>query len=313
MLKLADSWVWDSWYAFDGELHHAFYLRASRALGDPDRRHRYPFVGHAVSKDLKNWTVVADALAVSESPAFDSWTTWTGSVVRDEQGTWWLFYTGSSREDGGLIQSVGAATSPDLFTWTKVSSEAIVEADSKWYELLGDADWHDQAWRDPFVFRGEDGRWHMYVTARANHGSKYGRGVVGHAVSDDLRNWEVLPPITDVECGFGQMEVFQVEVIDGVPTLLWCTGFNELAPEAKEHYQAGGMFSCTGASLHGPFDPSQATRFPHPSIYAARVVRHDDGWYLIGFRDTEEGQFVGELTDPIPVTSKPGVGLIPKG
>ena len=36
-LKLPESWVWDCWFAFDGEFHHAFYLRASRGLGDPER------------------------------------------------------------------------------------------------------------------------------------------------------------------------------------------------------------------------------------------------------------------------------------
>lgn len=312
MLKLAESWVWDSWYAFDGELHHAFYLRASRALGDPHRRHRQPYVGHAVSTDLKNWTVVADALAISDPPAFDSWTTWTGSVIQADNGKWWMFYTGTSREDGGDIQKIGAATSDDLYTWTKVSNEAIVVADPAHYEIWGQADWHDQAWRDPWVFKADDGRWHMYITARANEGSKYGRGVLGHAVSDDLLNWEVLPPLTPTESGFGQLEVFQVEVIDGVPTLLWCTGYNELDEPAKAQYQAGGMFSCTGESVFGPFNPREATRFPHPSIYAARVVQREDGWYLIGFRDMEEGEFVGELTDPIPVTSKPGIGLVPR-
>jgi beta-fructofuranosidase len=124
-LRLPDSWIWDSWYAFDGEYHHAFYLRASRALGDPHRRHRHPYVGHAISKDLQSWEVVADALAISDPPAFDDWTTWTGSVVRDDAGTWWMFYTGTTRGDGGDIQRIGAATSGDLMTWSKISSTAI--------------------------------------------------------------------------------------------------------------------------------------------------------------------------------------------
>ena len=63
-LRLEDKWIWDSWYAFDGERYHAFYLHASRALGDPVRRHRHPIIGHAVSDDLTNWTVVRDALIV---------------------------------------------------------------------------------------------------------------------------------------------------------------------------------------------------------------------------------------------------------
>ena len=127
-LKLPGQWVWDSWFAFDAGVHHAFYLQASRALGDPNRRHRNTSVGHSISADLKNWTVLRDALTPSESPAFDSWTTWTGSVVRHD-GKWWMFYTGTSREDGGDIQTVGAATSDDLITWEKLSTQALVKAD----------------------------------------------------------------------------------------------------------------------------------------------------------------------------------------
>lgn len=312
MLKLADSWVWDSWYAFDGEYHHAFYLRASRALGNPDRRHRNPYIGHAISKDLKNWEVLADAVAISESPAFDSWTTWTGSVVRDDDGLWWMFYTGTSREDGGDIQTVGAATSTDLMTWTKLSSEAMVKADPTWYELFTPGFWHDQAWRDPWVFRTEDGLWHMYITARANEGERFERGVVGHATSTDLRNWTVQPPLSETNSGFGQTEVFQVAVVDGVPTLLWCCGWRELPEASLQKYGAGGMFSVTADSVLGPWDLSKATRFPHPSIYAARVVEHEGEWFMLGFRDIEDDKFVGEITDPIPVTSIAGVGLVPK-
>lgn len=310
MLKLQDSWIWDSWYAFDGEYHHAFYLRASRALGNPDRRHRHPFVGHAISKDLINWEVCADALAISDSPAFDSWTTWTGSVVRNDDGKWWMFYTGTSREDSGDEQRIGAATSDDLFTWTKVSSEALVEADPSKYEMLDYAKWHDQAWRDPWVFKGDDQKWHMLVTARSNHGEKFSRGVAGHAVSEDLLNWTVLDPITESGGGFGQMEVFQVEEIEGVPTLIWCSGPNELTPELRARFPLGGMFSVTGESKLGPFSIHDVVWFPHESIYAARVVKHEGKWFMLGFINEVDGKFVGQICDPIEVKLE-GKGLVP--
>ena len=208
-LRLVDKWIWDSWYVFDGAKYHAFYLSASRALGDPNRRHRNPVVGHAVSTDLNNWTVVQDALAVSDSPAFDSWTTWTGSVVRGEDGKWWMFYTGTSREDGGDVQTIGAATSDDLMVWSKVSSHPLVRADKRWYDLLDKSIWHDEAWRDPWVFRFENDpiTWHMLITARANHGDVATRGVLGHATSTNLIDWSVQPPLSEPGQGFGQMEM----------------------------------------------------------------------------------------------------------
>ncbi|MEN9752691.1 MAG: hypothetical protein RL670_382, partial [Actinomycetota bacterium] len=213
-LRLPGQWVWDSWYAFDGENHHAFYLQASRALGDPDRRHRHPSIGHAISSDLKNWKVVADAIAVGDEPEFDAWTTWTGSVVRDDSGLWWMFYTGGSRANqNGLAQAVGAATSTDLITWTKVETNPLTEADGRWYEKLGDSTWFDEAWRDPWVFRlPGDSTWHMLITARANHGEVINRGVIGHATSTNLRDWQVVEPLSKPEAGFGQLEVLQYAV-----------------------------------------------------------------------------------------------------
>lgn len=309
MLKLADSWVWDSWYAFDGEFHHAFYLRASRALGDPNRRHRHPYVGHAISKDLTNWTVVQDAIAISDSPAWDSWTTWTGSVVQAKDGTWWMFYTGTSKEDSGDEQRVGAATSQDLMTWTKVEGNPLTQADPHWYEMLDYDKWHDQAWRDPWVFEHE-GSWHMIITARGIAGDKYGRGVAGHAISSNLQHWEVLPPLTETESGFGQMEVIQVCEIDSVPTMLWCCGPNELTPEMRAKYPTGGMFSVSGDSLLGPFDPNQAVWFPHETLYAARAVQHEGQWYMIGFIHGPDHDFGGYLCDPIPIKNN-GQGIVP--
>lgn len=312
MLRLPESWVWDSWFVFDGEWHHAFYLRASRALGDPNRRHRNPYVGHAISKDLKNWTVLQDALAPSDPDAFDSWTTWTGSVIRAKDGSWWMFYTGTSREDGGNLQRIGAATSKDLLTWDKLSTKAIVEADPEFYELLDYDAWHDQAWRDPWVFEHED-EYHMLMTARFKDDgttpTKH-RGAVGHAVSSDLLNWTVKQPLNTAPSLFGQLEVFQVEQVDSQWVLLFCCGTNELSEEAIEKYGSGGVFSVTAPSPLGPFDTTRAVRFDHPSLYASRLIRHEGEWFLIGFRDQEDGQFVGELTDPIKVRVS-GDGLVP--
>lgn len=309
MLELPESWVWDSWYVFDGSVHHAFYLRASRALKDPNRRHRNPYVGHATSADLVNWEIQADALAPSESPAFDSWTTWTGSVVRGDDGYWWMYYTGTSREDGGDIQRIGAARSEDLFTWEKLSSEPMVEADGAHYELLDYQKWPDQAWRDPWVFKSGNS-WHMLITARAIEGERFSRGVVGHATSSNMVDWKVGPPLTKTNSGFGQMEVFQVAEVAGQAVLLWCCGPNELSPQLREKYPTGGMFSVIGKSLLGPFDPTSAVWFPHTSIYAARIVEHQGKWFMLGFENETHNGFGGRILDPIEVEVR-GQGLWP--
>ncbi|WP_392544315.1 glycosyl hydrolase family 32 [Oryzobacter telluris] len=308
MLELADRWIWDSWYVRDGDTHHAFFLTARRDLPHPDDRHLNVSVGHATSTDLRSWTVLPTALSPSATPAFDDLATWTGSVLRHDD-LWWMFYTGASRATKGLVQTVGIATSPDLTTWTRVPQSPVSQADPQWYELLDREVWHDQAWRDPWVLH-HDGEFHMLVTARVPDGPTRQRGVIGHCTSPDLMTWTAGPPLTLPGAGFGQMEVPQVAVVDGVPVLLFCCGTEELDPAGP--HERGGMFSVAGDGLLGPFDASAARRFPHESLYAARLVEHEGSWWLLGFRGTEDGRFVGALTDPIQVTARPGEGVVPR-
>lgn len=310
-LRLAGQWVWDSWFVRDGATVHAFYLQASRALQDPNRRHRNVSVGHAISTDLKNWTVIEDALAISDSPAFDSYTTWTGSVVNSD-GKWFMFYTGTSREDGGDVQSIGCATSEDLITWTKTSSEAIVRADDRWYATLDKSAWHDEAFRDPWVFKFNDSDelWHMLITARGKNGPALDSGVMGHATSRNLINWTVEKPLSQVGAGFGETEVFQFEIVDGVPIVLFCCSHRWISDERKAR-EVGGVYSLVTDAKLEQVDISKSVWFDAPDLYAARLVQGaDGGWNLIGFWNEPNGQFVGELSDPIPVTADPIRGLV---
>ncbi len=306
MLHLPDSWLWDFWIARDDDTYHLFFLFASRALQDPDRRHLRAGVGHAVSTDLVHWERVADAIVRGDAPAFDQTATWTGSVVRDPDGSWSMFYTGTTRrDDGTLIQRVGRATSTDLYRWTKDERNPLVCADARWYERHGGAlPWRDEHWRDPFVFPDPDGDgYHMLITARAASGPPDDRGVVGHAWSADLTDWEVRPPLSPPGAGFGQLEVFQVENIDG----RWVLVFNCLADEFAATRAAaggpGGVWVATAESALGPYDIAGATLLSDERLYVGKVVRDpDDRWVLLAFVNRDEyGGFVGNLTDPIPV------------
>lgn len=306
MLELADHWVWDSWPAFDGEYHHLFFLRASRALQDPDRRHRRATVGHARSKDLLAWELLPDALVPSDGPAWDDQAIWTGSVVQGPQGDWYMYYTALSRENP-LVQRIGVATSSDLLTWHRVGDGPILEADPRWYEKLDSGAWKDEAWRDPYVFADPDGNgWHMLITARLREGDPFTRGTVGYATSPDLLTWQVQPPLT-APAGFGQLEVLQSVVVDGQPVLVFSCRPDRATDAMRESWPGGGVWVVPGESLLGPWDIAAATTFDHPSIYAARLVEGPAAqWSLLGFRDVEDGRFVGSITDPIPVVRDGG-------
>lgn len=300
---LPDAWTWDMWFADDGALYHAFYLKASRALGDPDRRHFYVAVGHAVSTDLRTWREVPDALIASDQPAFDDFTTWTGSIVKDDEGTWTLFYTGTSRSENATVQRVGVARSADLYTWTKDGSEAVCEADARWYEKYDGVSWPDEAWRDPWVFRDDDDEWHMLVTARADDGDVDDRGVIGHATSTDLRTWAVQPPLSQPGAGFGHLEVPQVATVDGRHVLIFSCLSTELTRARRDDGERGGVWSLPVDDATGPYDIAKATRLTDETLYAGRLLQDRDGaWWLFAFDHVDaSGTFVGSLSDPMPV------------
>ncbi len=303
MLSLPDAWVWDSWYLDDGQYMHAFYLKASRALLDPDRRHHRASIGHAISRDLINWSERADALVAADSPAFDDLATWTGSVVRGPDGGFHLFYTGISREFGDVVQRIGHAVSADLITWTRIDAPPIT-ADARWYETYSVT--AHEPWRDPWVFYDDAaGAWRMLITASTAEPSAGTRGCVGTAVSDDLITWSVQPPLTEPS-GLHQFEVPQTIVVDGHAVLVWCMRDVDLGPTAarpSDRPAITGTWTAPAASLSGPFQLARAEPIDVEGTYAGRVVLDRAGSpQLLAFRDRlPDGGFGGSLIDPVPL------------
>jgi beta-fructofuranosidase len=304
VFRLPSSWVWDFWLADDSERFHLFFLKASRALHDADRRHWSAIVGHAVSDDLREWTEVADALVPSDGPAFDDLATWTGSVLQAPDGTWRMFYTGVDRTGKGLVQRIGGATSTDLHTWHRIDGTPLTAPDPAWYEQLTDEMWQDEAWRDPWVFPDPDGDgWHMLITARANEGERRERGVVGYAHSHDLHTWTVGPPLSAPGAGFGQLEVLQVAEVEGRGVLLFSCQTGEMSEGRVAGDGIGGIWAVNVDKLTGPYDVAAAYRLHDESLYVGRLVQERSGqWVLLAFRNlAPELGFVGEITDPMPV------------
>jgi beta-fructofuranosidase len=259
MLRLPDAWTWDFWLADDGRSFHLYYLQAPRG-DDPESRHWNVSVGHAVSADLTAWTVLADAIAPASGPAFDDLTTWTGSVVRGTDGVWFMFYTGGGSREHGLKQRVGLATSADLHHWTKHPASPVLESDPRWYEQYPDAGWTDEVWRDPWVFPDPDGRgWHMLVTARSRLEAVDQRGVIGHASSPDLVHWQAGAPLSRPGAGFGQLEVSQVEVVQGRPVLIFSCLGAQLSRDRREAGNREGYGACP------PTPCSARSTLPGPS------------------------------------------------
>jgi len=102
----------------------------------------------------------------------------TGSTVyNDTDGMYYTFYTGNkyqpTADDCG--EAVMMASSPDFKAWTK----------SRTFLLRGsDYGYSRNDFRDPFVFKGDDGKWHMIVSTTANN-----KGTLAEFLSDDLKSW----------------------------------------------------------------------------------------------------------------------------
>ena len=302
--QLDDDWVWDFWLADDGATYHLYFLHAPRSLGDPHLRHRNARIGHATSPDLVNWTSHGRIFETGAPGSFDATATWTGSVVRGDDGLWRLFYTGSrflSEDSNANVETIGLATSTDLYSWTKQPGPVVV-ADPTHYEVLGSSSWPEEAWRDPWVFRsGHDGLWHMLVTARAGHGTETDRGVVGHAVSSDLATWQVRPPLSAPGSGFAHLEVFQLLEIAGRRHLVFCCDAAKLAGHRAG--QTGGIWSLPVGDFPGPVDPRQARLLVSEDLYAGRVAFDRAGRpMLLAFHNAgADRPFSGGICDPLPL------------
>lgn len=299
-----------------------FFLNAPKAIGNPDHRHFYARIGHAVSDDLENWTEVGAALTPSVGPAWDDLATWTGSVIRRPDGRWMMFYTGISRAERGHVQRIGAAVSDDLMKWTRARAGPVLSADPQHYETLGNSDAVDEAFRDPFVFADPDGDgWHMYFTARRPTGSADGRGVIGHAISPDLDEWHIQPPIWSGD-HYGELEVPDMFEAGGRWYLLFSTSarmigeaFQSTRGTPKEtgtHY----LFSDTGPL--GPWyhpEPKFLMGDSTGAYYVGRHVLTRGGEHaLIAFDNLDaSGGFSGTLTAPMPIVIAPDGRLALEG
>ncbi len=308
VIALRDKWIWDSWYWHDGTRWHGYFLQADKALGDPELRHWNVSQGHAVSDDLVSWEHLGTCFAPSVGPAWDDYTSWTGSVLQDDTGLWHLFYTGSSRAEGGKKQRIGHATSADGHHWERVGDGLCLDLGGDLYEEYDPSRWHDRAMRDPWVMRDPEGDgWLMYFTARVRDVAEpNAAGAIGLATSPDLCDWNLQEPV--FVGGYGQLEVPQVLEIGGRWYCLFCTDAGHWSKAAVAAYGGPPVTGTHYLIGEGPRGPWRVA--PGPFLdgdmpcrrYAARIVETADGPQLLGFADRPDGlPFQGYVTDPDPI------------
>jgi beta-fructofuranosidase len=315
-LRLPRDWVWDFWPVRQGRRYHLFYLQAPRALGRPSLRHHNATIGHAVSRDLRTWHILGDAIAPGANGEWDDLATWTGSVI-PHQDQWYMLYTGISRSEGGLVQRIGLAVSDDLIFWQKHPANPVLEVDPRWYELLEQGRWHNQSWRDPWLFNyPADEHFHVLITARSPSGPPDGAGVLAHARSPNCVDWEVFPPITNPG-EFAQVEVPQLVQLGSSSIILFsCLAQDHSRERVKRLGRPGrsGTFAFAASAFPGPYlatdDPVAGPSVEPGVLYAGKLVEKGLGtWNFMAFRGGDDHEFLGEITDPFPVKQRPN-GII---
>jgi len=187
----------------------------------------------------------------------------------------------------------------------------VLAADPRWYEKYvpgPEMYWHEEAFRDPWVFADPSGDgWHMFITARANHGpvdaplDVTDRGVIGHAWSPDLERWELRPPLTSPGTGFGQLEVLQTATVDGRQVLLFNCVAQDMSAAARATGTTGGVWVTEVASPLGPYDIAGAQLLTDDRYYVGKFIddREAGVTRFLAFVNLVDGRFVGEISDPV--------------
>ena len=311
VLALKDKWIWDFWLAKNESDWHIYFLQADNTLPHPDDRHRNVTQGHAISKDLINWMPKGTCFAPSKTKAWDDWTTWTGSVVKDDGGLWHLFYTGTMHDLDGMHQRIGHATSKDMHSWVRVGDGLCLDRvgpNAELYEEYTPGHWHDRAMRDPWVIKDPDGEgWLMYFTARVPGRSEPNAGgAIGFATSPDLNTWTLQPPVY-TGGDFGQLEVPQVFKHGAYWYCMFCTAHYHWAESYKAvnpQVPVTGNSYLIAKSHLGPWNA--AVPFldgGNPSKrYAGKIIEKDGKLFIMGFLDSDKaGKFIGQVNDPVPL------------
>lgn len=261
-----DLWVWDTWplYDRDGTLtefndYQVIFSLTADPSDNPDievpgDRHDWARLGYFYSQDGVSWE---EGGVLFEENNFLGDQTWAGSAMYDpDEEQLYLFYTAADSFPDirqRLAVAIGGTveTGPDGVEITGPWEHHILgEADGEMYQTFeqGEEQGMPPAFRDPWYFQhpetGED-----FVLFEGNTPTgattpdpASWNGNIGamRATSDDLTEWELLPPILEAVGVNQELERPHYIVQDGNWYLMFIT---------HEHTYAPGLWGPEG--LHG--------------------------------------------------------------
>ncbi len=157
-------------FARDGR-YCLYYLFDRRSHGSKCKlgAHQWAQISSA---DLKTWTIHPMAIGITKQ--------WEGSIC-----------TGSLIQKDGMTYGFYAVRmadgSPARLTWAVSADGVHFEKSEKYFALT--EPYEPVSARDPMVFWGEDGQYHMLVTTSLVKEGRFG-GCLAHLTSTDLEAWE---------------------------------------------------------------------------------------------------------------------------
>lgn len=301
--NLENKYIWDLWFLKVNDGWYRYFLQAPRN-GDPESRHFLASVGCAFSKDLVEWEYKGTVLEKDEKRWYDT-SIWTGSVIEND-GKYYFFYT-SRNSKKPREQLIGLLVSdyPDFSESINVSRDnPLLKVDPELYEVDSSDSWTH--WRDPFVFK-ENGQFHMLICAKDKNVPDGRNGTVAHAVSSNLTDWNILPPL-DVPALFSQCECPYIVKKENLYFLHFCT--NGFSDEVSKYLTpVDGDYYFVSEKLEGPYrlpknGSSLLKDFALEKLaYNTRIVETDTENYAFFWKKTN-GDGTSECTHPAPLKIK---------
>ena len=194
----------------------------------------------------------------------------TGSVTKIGE-VYHIYYTGHNphlRRKGLPEEAVMHATSKDLFHWEKHPEDTFFAPNER-YE--------SNDWRDPFVFRMEDGKYGMLLAARSLQGGMRHRGETALCTSDDGVHWHVREPF------WSPGLYYTHECPDYFKIGEWYyLVFSEFSQDKVTRYRMS-------RNPYGPWIAPKDDRSDGCAYYAAKTAGDDQDRYLFGWIATREG------------------------
>lgn len=183
----AHGWFGDVMPIVQDDTCHLFYTHLdSDDIGSPLRSKKLKW-GHLSTTDFIHFTEHPTAIPAGTRDEPDL-LAGAGSVIGPIGGRYIAYYVGinpHARSHGQPEQVVLRAYSTDLTTFTK---------DPHW-QLAAPAGYHTHAWRDPYVYRHQDGGWVMLLCTQLDQTPARRAGVIGVMRSTDLETWKPDKPL----------------------------------------------------------------------------------------------------------------------